>query len=854
MGASQSTTNNDNNDTTVEVVIECLDGERCAVRVPATTTLGQLRHVLAAQLDPETVPGHYVFVRSSDSIRIARNQEACLTIADLGGSGKPVVRLHPVQAAGTKRAAADAAADADTKGEKSEQQQHYPKGSPPPPKKSKKEDAPEADNNISYDKDTKQEEDAVVVDQQKHVASTPTATTYDALRKEGADEKDATTTTSNPRNTAATTTLGSGTTAHESAVEEEDPVAAVDPEMTNYVFVTPAPTKNNRAAAMQPKSNALLLVDTDVGISDALMAFDPSLSSQTTKGADAADAQKYASATIAQSETGHQQKAETANTKGATLIDYVDGADSNATAKTATEKIDSVDATISSADPRDTSTLKDDPRKATVADTAEEMKLASQMESSFDNKQMEENEETEIVTVPKSPTSSSREGPPALEAASPSLSTAPNLEMLLEATDALFEQAADQSNITVMDIVASLIAQFDCLLDDLQKTAVNERFVQLVATKQSLGEPSNIATADDKGMEANDDEREASAQTENGAHDQHFFVDNNNEESPYDDDMTEQVYEPEGSDRKLAAAVTSPRFKDPPSSLGEPIVNDNAMDVDGPEREEEKEKDTAPLKDLPTSSMKDPIVDVGEDEDGSMEVEVVENKVVETALETNRKQDEAVAKSCSVLEQILTMLHHNPDFCSAERRQEWTTEITQLLAKKVPPQAVIGVLGNTGVGKSSLLNALLDEASILPTSGSRGCTAAVVELRFNTDLKQQAIEGGAPVYKGEVEFMSLSEWHTELKVLVEECSTHDDKKIYARTPDNKSQPEAAFAWSKINQVRTFFACMFIRGKPEHTANTFYATSTNRSTVIERWKDTTDAAMLVSWKSYRAMPE
>jgi hypothetical protein len=65
-------------------------------------------------------------------------------------------------------------------------------------------------------------------------------------------------------------------------------------------------------------------------------------------------------------------------------------------------------------------------------------------------------------------------------------------------------------------------------------------------------------------------------------------------------------------------------------------------------------------------------------------------------------------------------------------------------------------------GKSSLLNALLDEAAVLPTSGSRGCTAAVVELVYNHDLlgdaKAAKPQGTArtkevPVYRGEVEFM-----------------------------------------------------------------------------------------------------
>ena len=83
-------------------------------------------------------------------------------------------------------------------------------------------------------------------------------------------------------------------------------------------------------------------------------------------------------------------------------------------------------------------------------------------------------------------------------------------------------------------------------------------------------------------------------------------------------------------------------------------------------------------------------------------------------------------------------------------------------------------MGNTGVGKSSLLNALLGEASILPTSGSRGCTAAVVELVYNETLldgmDQQARRRSkqVPVYWGEVEFMREQDWWEELEILLGE--------------------------------------------------------------------------------------
>ena len=85
-------------------------------------------------------------------------------------------------------------------------------------------------------------------------------------------------------------------------------------------------------------------------------------------------------------------------------------------------------------------------------------------------------------------------------------------------------------------------------------------------------------------------------------------------------------------------------------------------------------------------------------------------------------QDSAVNKSKQVLQNIQGLLNDKPLFCSEQRRKEWSEEIQSMIKNDSAPQTIIGVLGGTGVGKSSLLNALLDEAAVLPTSGSRGCT------------------------------------------------------------------------------------------------------------------------------------
>lgn len=120
-------------------------------------------------------------------------------------------------------------------------------------------------------------------------------------------------------------------------------------------------------------------------------------------------------------------------------------------------------------------------------------------------------------------------------------------------------------------------------------------------------------------------------------------------------------------------------------------------------------------------------------------------------------------------------------------------------------------------GKSSLLNALLDEAQVLPTSGSRGCTAAVVELVFHADLAEPEPKHPhtpVPVYRGEVEFITLEDWRKELKLLVDECSTQE-KTIYAIVPKEDTQKEAFEAWQKIEQVYGKGFLKDYHGEPSH---------------------------------------
>ena len=70
---------------------------------------------------------------------------------------------------------------------------------------------------------------------------------------------------------------------------------------------------------------------------------------------------------------------------------------------------------------------------------------------------------------------------------------------------------------------------------------------------------------------------------------------------------------------------------------------------------------------------------------------------------------------------------------------------------------VIGVVGNTGAGKSSVINAMLDEERLVPTNCMRACTAVVTELSYNKSNDPLA------KYRAEIEFIQPADWEKELR-------------------------------------------------------------------------------------------
>ncbi|OSC99144.1 hypothetical protein PYCCODRAFT_1446932 [Trametes coccinea BRFM310] len=121
---------------------------------------------------------------------------------------------------------------------------------------------------------------------------------------------------------------------------------------------------------------------------------------------------------------------------------------------------------------------------------------------------------------------------------------------------------------------------------------------------------------------------------------------------------------------------------------------------------------------------------------------------------------------------------------SKMRQEVWMNEIKNLQSQ-CAPTTMIAVCGATGAGKSSILNAILDD-NVVPTSGMRACTAVVTEIAYH---KKKSIDG-------DVSFLTEQEWRDELKVLLDDLV--DEEGHVKRSTDLRS--DAGIAWSKVHAV------------------------------------------------------
>ncbi|KAK2855764.1 hypothetical protein FQN49_004865 [Arthroderma sp. PD_2] len=120
-----------------------------------------------------------------------------------------------------------------------------------------------------------------------------------------------------------------------------------------------------------------------------------------------------------------------------------------------------------------------------------------------------------------------------------------------------------------------------------------------------------------------------------------------------------------------------------------------------------------------------------------------------------KELEEKSHQGLNVLEKLETILQKHP---SCGINETWAKQVQEVVKLgKTNPRVVIGVVGSTGAGKSSVINALLEEERLVPTSSMRACTATITEISYNY---------GPDKYEAEVQFISRSDWEHQMGLLL----------------------------------------------------------------------------------------
>jgi phage shock protein A len=128
---------------------------------------------------------------------------------------------------------------------------------------------------------------------------------------------------------------------------------------------------------------------------------------------------------------------------------------------------------------------------------------------------------------------------------------------------------------------------------------------------------------------------------------------------------------------------------------------------------------------------------------------------------------------------------------SSADAKSWSQAIEKLIPQAERKRTVVGVVGNTGAGKSSVINAMLDEERLVPTNCMRACTAVVTEISWNNSTDPLSR------YRAEIEFITKADWEKELNVIMKEFLTENGTLSREAFDPNS---DAGVAWAKFNSV------------------------------------------------------
>ncbi|EJD49689.1 hypothetical protein AURDEDRAFT_161248 [Auricularia subglabra TFB-10046 SS5] len=115
----------------------------------------------------------------------------------------------------------------------------------------------------------------------------------------------------------------------------------------------------------------------------------------------------------------------------------------------------------------------------------------------------------------------------------------------------------------------------------------------------------------------------------------------------------------------------------------------------------------------------------------------------------------------------------------------------------LPPGVVVGFVGITGAGKSSLINALLGD-HIVPTSGFESCTSTPIRISYHDEEK----------VKARIEFVSTESWLEDIRHLIEALADVGGRESELNDDDTE-------IWQRINTVYPQYSAeMLVASNPD----------------------------------------
>jgi hypothetical protein len=168
-----------------------------------------------------------------------------------------------------------------------------------------------------------------------------------------------------------------------------------------------------------------------------------------------------------------------------------------------------------------------------------------------------------------------------------------------------------------------------------------------------------------------------------------------------------------------------------------------------------------------------------------LEVDLSTERWVRSMLDDPELLEAAVTESVRILQELDSQFSQYARY--HEDAESWKAAIRTLIPQAERTRTVIGVVGQTGAGKSSVINAVLDQESLVPTNCMRACTAVVTEISFNDSTEASA------QYRAEIEFIDRQAWEQELTLLIQDVLT-------ASSDSSNMNSEASIAWAKFESV------------------------------------------------------